>query len=244
MSQYDPIASAYRDIVAQTDLMASFDEHSWLQACGDITGLHVLDLGCGTGLTSRALARSGAHVVGVDQSQMMIEEAQLAEHQNPLGILYLQHDAAALPHLGDFDLVAPTYLLHYARSRAELTAFAQGIARNLKPGGRVVGMNNNPNQPVSRRVPNALSFEEWEDEPFVEGSRIKVHLLGGDGHQEVTFFTRFWRKQTYEDVLHQAGFVEIAWIPMQISAEGRQYFANWQELEAVNSTILITARKA
>lgn len=244
MSQYDPIATTYKDIIDHAGLVDFFDEFSWMQACGDVSGLQVLDLGCGTGITSQTLARRGAQVVGVDQSEAMLQEARSAESQRPLGIRYEQHDAANLPHLGDFDLVAPTYLLHYARTPEELNAFAQGIARNLKSGGRLVGMNNNPDKPVSRYVPNALSFEEWEGEPFVEGSRIKVHLVAADGNQEVTFFTRFWKKQTYENALRQAGFIDIEWIPMRINDEGRAYFSNWQQLEAENSCVIIAARKA
>ncbi len=39
-------------------------------------GEQILDLGCGTGDLSYELAKRGAHVVGVDQSEAMIEEAK------------------------------------------------------------------------------------------------------------------------------------------------------------------------
>lgn len=243
MSQYDAIATTYKDIIDQTDLWEFFDLYSWIRECGSVAGLKVLDLGCGTGVTSRYLASRGAQVIGVDQSEGMLQEAIAAENKNPLGIHYEQQDAANLPHLGDFDLVTPTYLLHYASSKEELAAFVQGVARNLKPGGRLIGMNNNPDRPVSRRIPGALSFEEWQGEAYVEGSQIKVHLLNGSIEQEVTFFTRFWQKQTYEAALQQAGFSDIAWIPMTISEEGRQYFTNWQQVEAENSCVVISARR-
>jgi 2-polyprenyl-3-methyl-5-hydroxy-6-metoxy-1,4-benzoquinol methylase len=43
---------------------------------GDVSGLDVLDAGCGTGYLSRQLSARGARVVGVDLSENMIRIAQ------------------------------------------------------------------------------------------------------------------------------------------------------------------------
>lgn len=47
-----------------------------LAMVGEVTGLHVLDLGCGEGGYSRELARRGANVVAVDGSARLIEVAR------------------------------------------------------------------------------------------------------------------------------------------------------------------------
>ena len=47
-----------------------------LAMVGDVTGLDLLDLGCGEGGYGRELARRGARVVGVDGSPRLIEVAR------------------------------------------------------------------------------------------------------------------------------------------------------------------------
>ena len=47
-----------------------------LEAVGDVTGLKVIDLGCGEGRFSRMLAERGAGVTGVDFCEPFIEYAQ------------------------------------------------------------------------------------------------------------------------------------------------------------------------
>lgn len=75
-----------------------------LHALGDVTGKRVLELGCGAGQWSRALAAEGATVVGLDLS-----EAQLAAAARAMGAArypLVQGAAEQLPFAADsFDLV-------------------------------------------------------------------------------------------------------------------------------------------
>lgn len=75
-----------------------------LHAPGDVTGKRVLELGCGAGQWSRALAAEGATVVGLDLS-----EAQLAAAARAMGTVrppLVQGAAEQLPFAADsFDLV-------------------------------------------------------------------------------------------------------------------------------------------
>ncbi|MFI6253669.1 class I SAM-dependent methyltransferase [Streptomyces sp. NPDC051016] len=75
-----------------------------LNALGDVTGKRVLELGCGAGQWSRALAAEGATVVGLDLS-----EAQLAAAAHAMGAArypLVQGAAERLPFAADsFDLV-------------------------------------------------------------------------------------------------------------------------------------------
>ena len=48
-----------------------------LEACGDVTGMRVLDSGCGEGRFSRILAaRGAAYVLGVDLCEPMVAAAK------------------------------------------------------------------------------------------------------------------------------------------------------------------------
>lgn len=57
-----------------------------VEACGQVTGLQVLDLGCGQGWLSRQLAHGGGRVIGIDLSSAMLANARRYEKDDPLGI--------------------------------------------------------------------------------------------------------------------------------------------------------------
>jgi trans-aconitate methyltransferase len=91
----------------------------------------ILDLGCGTGDLATAIASRGARVVGVDASAEMIAAAR----ERAPALEWIVGDGEALAFDGAFDAVFSNAALHWM-TRAE--AAARGIARALKPGGRLV----------------------------------------------------------------------------------------------------------
>jgi 2-polyprenyl-3-methyl-5-hydroxy-6-metoxy-1,4-benzoquinol methylase len=78
---------------------------AFLPFLGDLRDLRVLDAGCGEGYNTRILARAGARMTGVDLSERMIELAQQAERDEPLGIRYVRTSHADLGAFaeGEFD---------------------------------------------------------------------------------------------------------------------------------------------
>lgn len=88
-----------------------------------------LDVATGTGLIARAIERrTGARVVGLDQSAEMLREARRRGRGRLIG-----GDADALPFPdGAFDAVTFSYLLRYV-PHPERTL--EGLARVLRPGG-------------------------------------------------------------------------------------------------------------
>lgn len=92
-------------------------------------GERVLDIGCGDGaLTSRIVA-SGASVLGVDASPAMIEAACRR------GIHAIPGRAESLTFEREFDAVFSNAALHWVPEAAAVLA---GVARALRPGGRMV----------------------------------------------------------------------------------------------------------
>jgi SAM-dependent methyltransferase len=109
-----------------------------LDACGDVDGRRVLDLGCGQGWFSRQLAGRGARVVGVDAAAPMLAHARRYEAARPLGIAYHHLDAARVAEmwpLGSFDLVAACMVLHDLPNPGDVLAAARRV---LTDGGRMV----------------------------------------------------------------------------------------------------------
>jgi SAM-dependent methyltransferase len=112
-----------------------------LRACGDVSGLRVLDSGCGEGRFSRMLSERGAaFVLGLDTSEAMIDAARQAGGRQ---IEYQRADVQHMPQLASesFDL-AVSYL-----NQCDLPDFeanTREIYRLLVPGGRFLIANLHP----------------------------------------------------------------------------------------------------
>jgi len=94
----------------------------------------ILDMGCGGGILSEALARAGACVTGVDVSQSAIQAAKQHAKQQGLEIEYHYGDAEefAKAHPQSFDAVACMEMLEHVPKAEDIVAAA---ARALKAGG-------------------------------------------------------------------------------------------------------------
>ena len=94
-------------------------------------GERILDIGCGTGQLTAEIAKSGAEVVGLDQSAEMIASAR----KNFPELRFEVFDIATATHDNEFDAVFSNAALHWVRNQeGAVTA----MARSLKPGGRLV----------------------------------------------------------------------------------------------------------
>ena len=104
-------------------------------AAGEVKGLRVLDLGCGTGRHTVWLAQGGAHVTAVDFSEGMLAQARqkLGAH----AVRWLVHDLhQALPfENGEFDLIVNGLVLEHLNN---FVAFFVEMRRVLKPRGRAI----------------------------------------------------------------------------------------------------------
>lgn len=67
----------------------------------DLRGVRVVDVGCGEGIVTRALAKRGAHVVGVDPVPRLITHARAAEVTDPTGAAYSVDDGCTLATVDD-----------------------------------------------------------------------------------------------------------------------------------------------
>lgn len=102
---------------------------------GAAPGRRVLDVCCGTGDVSLAVAREGAEVVGLDFSEPMLAVARRRVPKDG-NVTFMQGDALSLPFEADaFDAVTISYGL---RNLADIPAGLAGMLRVLRPGGRLL----------------------------------------------------------------------------------------------------------
>jgi len=105
-----------------------------LDLAGDVSGRHLLEVGCGQGRVARELTRRGATLTGVDISAAMLAKARAYEAAEPLGIRYLHADVTAPDVLEGqgFDGVVCNYGLS---DIDDLDGLLANVARWLRPGG-------------------------------------------------------------------------------------------------------------
>lgn len=211
MSSYDAIARQYQES-KQLPFRTHIEAYTLIQLLGDVQGLSVLDLGCGEGSYSRMLRRAGAsRVVGVDLSSAMIELARAEEQWEPLGCDYLVGDAGELGTIGSFDLVLGAYLLNYADSAESLGRFATTIFANLRPGGRLAGINDNPAQDMATYPQcGRYGFTKSTASNRREGDPITYAIETGDG-RTFRFDNYYLRPDTIEKVFAETGFKRFSW---------------------------------
>jgi 2-polyprenyl-6-hydroxyphenyl methylase/3-demethylubiquinone-9 3-methyltransferase len=104
---------------------------------GGLAGRRVLDVGCGAGLLSEAMAQAGADVTGIDASPETLGAARLHLRLSGLAVDY--HEATAEEwagtHPGAYDVVTCMELVEHVPQPASLVA---ACARLARPGGHVL----------------------------------------------------------------------------------------------------------
>jgi len=109
-------------------------------ALGDVAGLDVIELGCGTAYFSAWLARRGARAVGADLTAAQLDTARRCQQQFGVHFSLIEADAAAVPlRDASFDLVVSEY---GASVWCDPQRWVQEAARLLRPDGRLVFLTN------------------------------------------------------------------------------------------------------
>jgi 2-polyprenyl-6-hydroxyphenyl methylase/3-demethylubiquinone-9 3-methyltransferase len=105
----------------------------------------VLDVGCGGGILTEAMARAGAHVLGIDLSQAVLDVAELHALEGKVPALYraVAAEDLAQERPAAFDLVTCMEMLEHVPDPA---AIVKALAALVKPGGDIVvsTLNRNP----------------------------------------------------------------------------------------------------
>ena len=152
----------------------------------DLAGKDAIELGCGTAYVSAWLARRGARVVGIDNSEAQLATAARLQRQYGFDFPLLHGNAEAVPYPGSsFDFAISEY---GACLWADPQRWVPEAARLLRPGGRLVFLTNSflmslcmpPEEGVAAtdrllRPAFGMYRVEWPGDPGVE-----FHLPHGD----------------------------------------------------------------
>jgi SAM-dependent methyltransferase len=166
---------------------------SRLQVLGDVTGLDVVELGCGTAYFSAWLARRGARPIGVDPTPAQLATARAMQDRFGLGFPLVEASAEEVPLRDErFDLALSEY---GASIWCDPYRWIPEAARLLRPGGRLVFLCNSAIMmltgdelgrvgPELRRPYFGMHRFEWPDDHSVEfhlGYGEWIRLLRSNG---------------------------------------------------------------
>jgi ubiquinone/menaquinone biosynthesis C-methylase UbiE len=118
---------------------AYLDHETWirpaLEQLGDVTGLRVLDFGCGHGMAAVVLARRGARVTAFDLSAGYLAEARARARANAVPMDFARLNGERLPFAdSSFDRIWGNAVLHHLN----LQVAAPELSRVLTPNGMAV----------------------------------------------------------------------------------------------------------
>src|SRR6185437_6953248 len=136
LHRINPLRLAYiRDAACR-----KFDRNVKSLSC--LSGLRVLDIGCGAGLLCEPFARLGAQVIGVDPSPSNIAAARLHADRGHLSIDYRCTTVEEMDVRERFDVVLAMEVVEHV---SDVGLFVKRCASMLKPGGLMVVSTLNRN---------------------------------------------------------------------------------------------------
>jgi len=107
----------------------------WIERrASGVNGKRLVDIGCGGGLLSEAMAQAGADVIGIDMAEKPLAVARLHQIESELEIDYRLETAEQLAdaQAGQFDVVCCMEMLEHVPEPASVVAACFEL---LKPGG-------------------------------------------------------------------------------------------------------------
>lgn len=118
---------------------------NWIDSLAPVAEQKVLDVGCGGGILSEALAQRGAQVTGIDMGDAPLGVAKLHQLESGLSIDYQKSTAEdfAKNHENAFDVVTCLEMLEHV---PDPSSVVRACTQMVKPGGHVFfsTINRNP----------------------------------------------------------------------------------------------------
>lgn len=248
-SQFDELAQVYERTAAERVVRRYLEYPSYMAAVGDVSGLTVMDIGCGSGVYTRRLREAGAaRVVGVDESEGMVGYARGREDREGLGVEYLVRDVTHPSDHADtaidgvFDLVAGVYVTPYCPTIEGLRGLFSTARRGLPAeGGRFVTYVLNPEVATEPGYYANYNLDIVYADPAVEGDGAPVTLTLAMQEEAVPLVAYRWSRSTQESAARAAGFRDLSWTQPQVTEEGISRYGNeyWQNYLACPHALIL-----
>jgi SAM-dependent methyltransferase len=179
--------------------------------------MSVLDLCCGHGDLAGSLAARGCRVTGLDSSRVFLDRARADAAAAGVQVEYVAGDMRDLPWTGRFDRVVNWSTAFGYFDDTTNRAVLDGIARALRPGGRLAMDLDNLTAFLASYTPSRVAVARGED---LLVDRYHLDALTGrfeatrtvvrDGRaRQLTFVKRLFGFPELRDWLLAAGFAAV-----------------------------------
>lgn len=185
---------------------------------GDLSGLRVLDYGCGCGGVSVLCAQRGAMVTGIDASQCAVQAARLLASREGVEQRCRFHVGTQLldsEKRSEFNIIMAKDVIEHLHDDAE---WLEAVADSLKPNGRLVLSTQN----------------KWSLTYLLEGSYHRLWLGKRDWMGWDPTHVRFYTPKSITHLLKASGFTVERWASMYIVPYD---ILHWATLLRLNSTL-------
>jgi ubiquinone/menaquinone biosynthesis C-methylase UbiE len=142
IGSYEDIAEVYSAAVDTKPIHIYYERpHTWSLLPKALSGLNVLDLGCGSGWYAEQLLKAGANVVAVDASAKMVKLTRSRCKNNGKFIVANLEEPLTFLQNNAFDVVLAPLMIHYIK---EWQGFFSEISRVLKKQGLFIFSTHQP----------------------------------------------------------------------------------------------------
>lgn len=191
MGNYDYMADAYAEQVDTKPIHVYYERPgTWALLPKQLTGLNILDIGCGSGWYAEQLLKAGGVVTAIDASARMVElTRKRLQGKGQVIQADLEKPMHFLPSAA-FDIILAPLVIHYVK---DWVALMREISRLLKPNGLFIFSTHQPHE----------TYHLFKLENYF------THSIIQDYWPSVKVTVQYYH-HTFEDLtesLYQAGFL-------------------------------------
>lgn len=213
-----------------------------LKLLGDVTGKHILELGCGGGQCSIAFAKKGACIVGIDISKNQLEYAQNLASKNKVKVKFIQSNFMNLKDFRDksFDIVFSAYALEYASNLLEVF---KEVERVLKKRGLFVFSFDHPFYLILD--PHTKKIRE----SYFDAGKKRVPVTWKDGSKQTPVYYKYKVSDIFNALVESGLTVEKILEPLSFKNQKAWTKGIWQKIypkdavKLVGPTVIFKAKK-
>jgi len=235
-------ADLYPFLFSEERLDAAEEEVEGLLSLVPHQGRAVLDLCCGPGRHSIALARRGLKVTGVDRSPFLLGKAEERAREAGVRVEWVRADMRDFVRPGAFDLAINMFTsFGYFDDKEDDLRVLRNLCQNLRPGAFLVmelsskeWLAEGFHPTTSEELPDGSLLVE-RHEIFDDWSRIRNEwiLIRGQSVRRFRFHHTLYSGQELRDRLRQAGFTGVRLFG---DLDGSEFGLHAKRLVAVAST--------
>jgi len=198
IAKFEALASRWWDPTSEFKPLHEINplRADWIEHHSQVRGKQLLDVGCGGGLLTEAMAWRGAHATGIDMGEAPLSVAKIHQLESQLNIDYRQSTAEALAEEmpASFDVVTCLEMLEHVPDPG---AVISACAELAKPGADLYFSTINRN-------PKAYAFA-------IVGAEYILGLLPKGTHEYSKFIRPSelagWIRDAGLQITHMTGLV-------------------------------------